>query len=81
MFGDNESVHRSMPRAKLHRRHNALSFLRVREAIAFRVIGFFHLGSEENPADILSKHRGQKSAWPMLCCFLFWKGDTIKMED
>ena len=31
------------PHAKLHKRHNALSFHRVREAIAAKIIGFYHV--------------------------------------
>ena len=40
MFGDNESVvnSSSKPHAKLHKRHNALSFHRVREAIAAKLV-------------------------------------------
>ena len=58
MFGGNESVVNSAttPHAKLHKRHNALSFHRVREAIASRVIGIYHVRREENLAYILSKH-------------------------
>ena len=56
-------------------------FHRVREAIAFRDIGFYHLRSEENPADILSKHWGDMSDWPLLHCLLFCKGDANKMKD
>jgi hypothetical protein len=42
---------------------NALSFHRVREAINHRAIGFYHLRSEENQADSLSKHWRRTSAW------------------
>ena len=40
MFGDNKSVVDSstLPHAKLHKRHNALSFHRVREAIVSKVV-------------------------------------------
>ena len=57
MFGDNESVvnSASLVHAKLHKRHNALSFHHVREAIASRYIDFNFLPGPENPADILSK--------------------------
>ena len=79
VFGDNKSVVNSA--ATPHARRHALSYHRVREAIAFRVIGFYYLRSEENPTWILSKHWGHQSAWPLLRCLLFWKGDTIKMED
>jgi hypothetical protein len=58
MFGDNESVvnSSSIPHAKLHKRHTALSFHRVREAIASGYIDFVYLPGADNPADILSKH-------------------------
>ena len=57
MFGDNKSVVDSstIPHAK---RHNALSFHHVCEAIARAIIGFYHIDGDENPADILSKHWG-----------------------
>ena len=57
MFGDNESVVNlsSIPHAKLHKRHNALSFHRVCEAVASKYVGFYFLPGADNPADILSK--------------------------
>ena len=57
MFGDNESVvnSASMVHSKLNKRHNALSFHRVREAIASKYIDFNYLPGAQNPADILSK--------------------------
>ena len=81
MFGDNESVvnSSSTPHAKLHKRHSALSFHRVREAIASKIIRYHHINSEDNPADILSKHWGYNQVWPMLNCVLFWRGDTIEL--
>ncbi|KAG7345262.1 reverse transcriptase RNA-dependent DNA polymerase [Nitzschia inconspicua] len=47
-FGDNESVVNSSMRldAKLLKRHNALSFHRVREAIAAGYIQYFHIPGE-----------------------------------
>jgi hypothetical protein len=58
MFGDNEAVVNSATKfdAKLHKRHSALSFHRVCEAIAANVIRYYHLAGEYNPADVLSKH-------------------------
>jgi hypothetical protein len=81
MFGDNESVVNSSttPHAKLHKRHSALSFHRVREAIASGIIRYHHIRSEDNPADILSKHWGYNQVWPLLNCTLFWHGDTIDL--
>jgi hypothetical protein len=83
MFGDNESVVNSsaQPHAKLHKRHTALSFHRVREAIAADIVGFFHIPGECNPADILSKHWGYQQVWPLLKPLLFWQGDTMDIEN
>ena len=65
MFGDNESVVNSstIPHSKLHKRHNALSYHRTREAIAAGIIRFVFIRSEDNPADILSKHWDYPSIW------------------
>ena len=82
MFGDNESVVNSstQPHAKLHKRHTALSFHRVREAIAAGIVGFFHIPGDSNPADILSKHWGYQQVWQLLQPLLFWQGDTMDIE-
>jgi hypothetical protein len=82
MFGDNESVvnSSSIPHAKLHKRHVALSFHRVRQAIASKFVGFYFLPGVDNPADILSKHWSYASNWENLKCLLFWKGDPVTMD-
>ena len=81
MFGDNESVVNSalIPHAKLHKRHMALSFHRVREAIAAGVMSFRFLAGKYNPADILSKYWGCQQVWKILQPILFWRGDTIDL--
>jgi hypothetical protein len=93
MFGDNETVVNtaSTPHGKLHKRHNALAFHRVREAIAARVIRFGHIAGIDNPADILTKHWDHNSIWPILKPLLFWhnrlnedeydKGRNLPKED
>ena len=67
-FGDNESVVKSSTQvhAKLHKRHNMLSFHFVREAIAAGYVFFTHIPGSTNPADILSKHWGYSDVWPIL---------------
>ena len=74
MFGDNQSVITSstLPHSKLSKRHNALSYYRVREAIAAGIINFVHI--IDNPADVLSKHCGYPQMWPHLQPLLFWIG-------
>jgi hypothetical protein len=80
MFGDNESVVNSSikPEAKLHKRHNALSFHRVRECIAAGFIVFTHIPGVNNPADILSKHWGYAQIWSLLKPLMFHAGDTAE---
>ena len=81
MFGDNESVvnSASIPHARLHKRHNALSFHRVHEGIAAGIAEFHHVRSGDNPADILSKQWGYAQSWSLLQPLLFWEGDTMEL--
>ena len=83
MFGDNESVvnSSSIPHSKLHKRHTALSFHRVREAVASKYVGFYFLPGADNPADVLSKHWSYVSNWKNLQPLLFWKGDTAMITE
>ena len=83
MFGDNESVvnSSSIPHAKLHKRHTALSFHRVREAVASKYVKFIFLSGDLNPADILSKHWSYASIWRHLQCLLFWTGEITDIVD
>ena len=78
VFGDNETVVNAATQvhAKLHKRHNMLSFHFVREAIARGFIHFTHIPGKENPADIMSKHWGYSDVWHLLKPMLFWEGDT-----
>jgi hypothetical protein len=76
MFGDNESVITSstIPHSSLNKRHNALAYHRVREAIASDVLWFFHIPGKVNPADVLTKFCGHSVFWPLIKPFLFWRG-------
>lgn len=83
MFGDNKSAVDSstIPHSKLHKRHNALSFHRIREAIAGNNIGFNHIPSKDNPVDMLSRHWGNQQTWPLLCPLMHWLGETSIVSD
>ena len=65
-----------VPNGGLGKRWNALSYHRVREAVASGWLRFEHIDGKENPADILTK----PLAWFSLRVFveplLLWKGDT-----
>jgi hypothetical protein len=84
MFGDNESVVNSSTRtdAKLHKRHNALAFHKVREAIAAGFTACYHVPSQHNLADVVSRHWGYNDVWLLLQSILFWKtGDTADIPN
>ena len=58
MFGDNKSVVTSstIPQSILTKRHNMLSYHRVREAIAAMILELHWCSSGQNRSDILSNH-------------------------
>ena len=58
VFGDNQSVitNSTIPQSQLQKRHAALSYHRVREAIAADIFQLYHINGDENPSDVLSKH-------------------------
>jgi hypothetical protein len=82
MFGDNQSVITSgtIPHSSLNKRHNALAYHRVREAIASDVIWFFHISGKINPADVLTKFLGHVTFWPLIKPFLFWRGQPSQVK-
>jgi hypothetical protein len=80
MFGDNQSVITSstIPHSNLNKRHNALSYHRVREAISAGILYFLHIDGKLNPSDILTKFLPWVKFWPLIQPLLFWKGETMK---
>jgi hypothetical protein len=78
LFSDSASVIASstIPHASLKKRHNALSYHRVREAIAAGIIYLLKIEGKYNPSDVLSKHYGHSQVWPIIKALLFWKGNV-----
>ena len=78
VFGDNESMINSskFPYARLHKRHNILSYHYVRSMIARGFISLTHLTSKSNLADIVTKHWGHSSAYPLIQPVLYHMGNT-----
>ena len=78
MFGDNRSVVTSstIPHSTLGKRWNALSYHRVREAIAGGWLRFEHIPGTENPADLLTKALPWAVSRKYIEPLLLWKGDT-----
>ena len=57
MLCDNKSVviNTSIPSSQLKKKHNAIAYHRVREAIAANIVRIAHVPSAENVADVLTK--------------------------
>jgi len=74
VIGDNESVINSaaIPHSKMHKRWVALSYHRVRHAVAAGIVDVHHIAGKKNPADILSKHWDLPSVWNAMKPLLFW---------
>ena len=68
VFGDNETMinSSSFPHARLHKRHNILTFHFVRSMISRGFIALNHLRSENNLSDILTKHWSHTSVYNLL---------------
>jgi len=58
--------------AKLHKRHISLSFHRVCQAIAAKVLVFYHMNGDIIPADILSNNWGYSQIWAAIFVILAW---------
>ena len=78
MFGDNKSVvtNSTLPHSTLAKRHHALNYHRVREAVASGFLRFHFVNGKENPADCLTKHNSHAVDWPHIQPLLFWRGET-----
>ena len=78
MFGDNQAAvtNSSIPHSSLNKRHNALSYHRVREMIAAKILGYYWIDGKLNPADITSKHWTYPQIWLLLKPTLFYSGNT-----
>ncbi len=80
IFGDNKGMVDSatIPHSKLKKRWVALSYHRVREAIAAGYVAFYYIPGHSNPADILTKALGWIELGPFVDVIMLWKGDTIE---
>src|SRR5687767_11659755 len=74
MFGDNMAVinSTSIPDSNLKKRHNALSYHRVREAIAANVLRMYHIKGTENHANNLTKFLPGKVWYHLMKPILHW---------
>ena len=83
MFGDNQKVITSstIPHSTLSKCWNALSYHRVREAVASGILRFHFIDSKQNPADILTKNLDHTTSLPHINTLLFRKGETQPQDE
>ncbi len=90
LFCDNMSVvvSSTIPKSTIKKRHNALAYHRVREAVAAGIVNVHHIRSEENPADILTKFRASSSWFHLMKPLICWmwrdgekNGKSAKTKD
>ena len=57
LLGDNMSVivNTTLPSSQLKKKHNAIAYHRIREAVAAGIIRFGHIGTDSNIADCMTK--------------------------
>ena len=81
LFGDNETMVQSssFPYARLHKRHNILSYHYVRSMVARGFIALHHLKSANNLADILTKHWSHNSVYNLLRPIFHHSGNTASL--
>jgi hypothetical protein len=74
LFCDNKAVVDTamIPSFRLKKRHNILSFHRVREAISADIVRCYHIDGKQNPADILTKHRSSREWYELMKPLIFW---------
>ena len=87
MLGDNKSVvlNTSVPSSLLKKKHCAINYHRIREAIAAEIVRFIHIPSYKNIADCLTKPLAGNVAYRLLKPVMFanpgetlWPGDNVE---
>ena len=83
VFGDNKSMIDSStyPYARLHKRHNILSYHYVRSMIARGFIALTHTNSGDNLADVVTKHWSYNTVKNLLKPVFYHSGDTNDLYD
>ena len=82
LLGDNMSVvlNTSVPSSVLKKKHQAICYHRVREAIAAKILRFAHVASSMNVADILTKPLGNQAFHSLVKPYLFRAPYTLEKE-
>ena len=79
LLGDNRSVQisGSQPSSQLQKKHLAVAFHKIREAVAARIILFSWIGTSFNVADVLTKPLNGQKYRSLISYILFGKGKSF----
>ena len=82
MFGDNKSVVMSstIPQSIPNKRHNMLSYHKVREANAAKILEFHWCSYSQNRSDFLSKHWDYTKVKDTVRELFDYQGDIILLK-
>ena len=61
----------------LKKKHNAIAYHRVREAIASKIVNFAHVPSTSNIADVLTKPLNSEIFHNLMKVYMFRKPKTV----
>jgi hypothetical protein len=80
---DNQSViyNTQFPTNSLKKKHNAVAFHKVREAVAAGIVRTAHIPSKANISDILTKPKGPADYYQHLKTILFGRDTTTNDDD
>ena len=71
----------TVPSSSLKKRHNILSYHRVREAIAADIVRVIHIPGEENPADVLTKTLGHGHLYNLTKRFIYYDKESHPVSE
>ena len=63
----------TVPGGKLAKRHNILSYHRMREAVAAGFVKCVHIDGKHNPADVATKHLSSREWYELMKPLTFWR--------